>query len=405
MKRSTVVFYWVGHQGKHLAAYRLPLVDTDEGSSFSVVMSLSAYLCWKYPSLPTPDSLGTEFKVQFHAEDFPNLHAVLHPMYTRWADLFCRCVDRGDAVREAADCYFRLEVGEAYAQELERAGLKPEHLPPAQELSWERVRPGLSEHAQAGRQTVLFISCSLHTGERPRISLSSLYYGMYFNNERWRSFNLFEDGQPSDELYREASLVIVPGSSLSVNCGRKEIQDLILKLQQMLQASARLRVLGVCFGCQLVAPVFGGKVGKAQVGTYGLSHIGLDHQAIQKLGLPFLDPLKPHKELCVSQFHGDEVSELPPDFTVVSSSANCRVEIMVSNDGRCLAIQCHPEYSVGFVRAYELRLLHHGGAVTEEDIRSKAVQKPQKYDEGSAVLREVVRAYIRDGMPSGLPHL
>jgi hypothetical protein len=71
----------------------------------------------------------------------------------------------------------------------------------------------------------------LYTNNRPRIHLDALYFGIYFNNERWRSYNLFKDGLPSDELFKTASLVIVPGSSLALYCGRKEIKDLILKLR------------------------------------------------------------------------------------------------------------------------------------------------------------------------------
>lgn len=85
------------------------------------------------------------------------------------------------------------------------------------------------------------------------------------------------------------------------------------------------------------------------------------------------------------------MSVLPKDFVGIASSSTCKVEIMVKLDGRCLAIQCHPEYSAGFIQSYGLRMEHHSREITEKDIQSKAVEKLEKYDEGGRILRDVVR--------------
>lgn len=180
--------------------------------------------------------------------------------------------------------------------------------------------------------------------------------------------NLFENGQPTNDLYEKASLIIVPGSSLAVYADKKELKDLITKLREVFSTNKTVKILGVCFGCQLLAEIFDGKASKAAIGTFGTNEIELFQEEILKLNLPFLAPLENEKVLTVSQFHGDEIATLPTGFTVISSSPNCRCEIVASHDSRVLGIQCHPEYSTDFVRAYSLILKNYSKGVTEEEI-------------------------------------
>lgn len=54
------------------------------------------------------------------------------------------------------------------------------------------------------------------TLNRHRIDLRALYLGLYFNNERWRVYNIFEGELPDEEALQTADVLVMPGSSMSI---------------------------------------------------------------------------------------------------------------------------------------------------------------------------------------------
>lgn len=117
--------------------------------------------------------------------------------------------------------------------------------------------------------------------------------------------------------------------------------------------------------------------------------------------MPFLNPLleTKYQTLAVSQFHGDEIAVLPKGFITIASSPTCQHEIVVSENARVLGIQCHPEYSSNFVLAYELMLNNYSRGVNEEEITDMEQRKLSQYDDGGAVLRQVVHLFIESCKP------
>jgi GMP synthase-like glutamine amidotransferase len=81
--------------------------------------------------------------------------------------------------------------------------------------------------------------------------------------------------------------------------------------------------LGICLGHQLLASALGGTVGPATTPEVGIKSI---FQTREGKSDPFLrnapDPMR------VLQWHGAEVTELPPQTAVLASSDACRVQAM-----------------------------------------------------------------------------
>ncbi len=94
-------------------------------------------------------------------------------------------------------------------------------------------------------------------------------------------------------------------------------------------------VLGICYGLQLLAHLFGGKVEKSKRREYGKAIINIiDHQDLFK-GLK--------KRLSVWMSHGDFVNKLPKGYKRLASSENIPLAAVKNPEQRIFGVQFHPE--------------------------------------------------------------
>jgi GMP synthase (glutamine-hydrolysing) len=102
-------------------------------------------------------------------------------------------------------------------------------------------------------------------------------------------------------------------------------------------------MLGICYGMQTMAMQLGGRVepsdqrefGYAQVRAHAHSELLRaieDHASPEGYGL-----------LDVWMSHGDQVTELPPGFTRIASTATCPIAGMANEEQRWYGVQFHPE--------------------------------------------------------------
>ena len=90
--------------------------------------------------------------------------------------------------------------------------------------------------------------------------------------------------------------------------------------------------LGICYGQQVMAHNLGGKVKKAEHAEYGLRQIG------KRSGLA---GLLENNQAWMS--HWDQVTEVPPGFTVTAETESCPISGMEDPDRGFYAVQFHPE--------------------------------------------------------------
>lgn len=94
-------------------------------------------------------------------------------------------------------------------------------------------------------------------------------------------------------------------------------------------------VLGICYGCQLMAYTLGGKVSSCVTSEYGKTETVYDNSSLLFKGLP---------EKAISWMsHTDFVSEIPEGFKVSAHTADCPVAAYENAEKKLYAVQFHPE--------------------------------------------------------------
>jgi GMP synthase (glutamine-hydrolysing) len=94
-------------------------------------------------------------------------------------------------------------------------------------------------------------------------------------------------------------------------------------------------VLGICYGMQLMANLFGGKVAKASRREYGNAELTIDSRMSIFDGIP--------KKSTVWMSHGDMIIKYPPAFKPIAHTSNSPVAAMADQKRGLYALQFHPE--------------------------------------------------------------
>lgn len=94
-------------------------------------------------------------------------------------------------------------------------------------------------------------------------------------------------------------------------------------------------ILGICYGCQLMAHVLGGTVEHAPVSEYGKTIVDVKNEAV------LFQNVKPQTTVWMS--HTDYVSKVPNGFTITACTSVCPVAAMENPALKLYAVQFHPE--------------------------------------------------------------
>ena len=96
-------------------------------------------------------------------------------------------------------------------------------------------------------------------------------------------------------------------------------------------------ILGICYGMQALAQELGGRVESSDLREFGHSDLVIENDE------SLLEGLSDNGSLSVWMSHGDRVTELPPGFAVIGSSAHAPIAAMANEERRIYGLQFHPE--------------------------------------------------------------
>ena len=164
-----------------------------------------------------------------------------------------------------------------------------------------------------------------------------LDFGSQFNQlitRRIREFNVYSEMVShkitAEEIKARGNVkgIILSGGPKSVT--NEDAFTIDEKIYQL-----GIPILGICYGMQLTAHVFGGKVEKAEKREYGKAEINIKNKTGIFADLPI--------DQTVWMSHSYHVTDLPEGFVVDASSPSCSVAAASNVEKDIYLLQYHPE--------------------------------------------------------------
>ncbi len=145
-------------------------------------------------------------------------------------------------------------------------------------------------------------------------------------------------------------------------------------------------LLGICYGCQLLAHRLGGEVTPAQSDTareYGKTETEFLADSVLFHGLP--------EKSVTWMSHGDYMARIPDGFRVIARSAACPNAAIADETRRFYGVQFHPEvnhtqYGTEMLRRFLFDVCGAAGDWSMESFRARAVRELREKIGGGRVL-------------------
>jgi GMP synthase (glutamine-hydrolysing) len=130
-------------------------------------------------------------------------------------------------------------------------------------------------------------------------------------------------------------------------------------------------VLGICYGMQLIAEHFGGKVGPAEVREYGRTPIQVEEGTVLLRDLP-------RQGSVAWMSHGDSVAAPPPGIRVAARSEAGTISAIEVEERPIFAVQFHPEVThtaqgMDILRRFAFDVCGAAGDWSMEDLATRQI--------------------------------
>lgn len=172
-----------------------------------------------------------------------------------------------------------------------------------------------------------------------------LFTNLLGEDFQYEGFDVTKQQYPNNPLDFDAYLLT--GSKYSSYEDLAWIQRLKTFIREI-DIIDNIRVLGVCFGHQIIAEALGGKCEKNNLG-WEVGYEEIELTDVGKHVLCLSSSLNKSK-LGIQEMHQDHVTVVPPGFDVLATTARSRNQMLLK-PGKYWTVQGHPEYSAGFVQA------------------------------------------------------
>ena len=211
-----------------------------------------------------------------------------------------------------------------------------------------------------------------------------LDFGGQYNQliaRRVRDLNVYCDLKPCDmtveeiRAYDPVGIIFTGGPNSVYDENSPRVPREVLELG--------VPVLGICYGCQLIAYTLGGKVEHAPASEYGKREFSFCKESPLSAEIP-------QKSVCWMS-HTDRVTEVPAGFDVLASTESCPVTVYGNEKKKIYGIQFHPEvvhseYGNKMLENFLYRVCNAKGDWTMANFVSEQVAALKKKIGGKKVL-------------------
>ena len=194
---------------------------------------------------------------------------------------------------------------------------------------------------------------------------------------------------------------------ISLEAGFNSFDDdpWILKLvdfTKKLLEQDRIRIIGVCFGHQIVGRAAGVEVGRSEGGwEVSVLPVELTEKGKELFEQDTLVSQPPSLFMYLTnwavqslhQMHRDAVYEYPSDAEKLGASPRCLTQGMYVK-GKYITVQGHPEFNEQIVS--EIVTMRHGQGVFSDNQAEDALSRVGKHHDGVAVAKGFLRFLLED---------
>jgi len=150
-------------------------------------------------------------------------------------------------------------------------------------------------------------------------------------------------------------------------------------------AQDRVRIIGVCFGHQIVGRAMGVKVDRSKGGwEASVTAIDLTKRGQEIFGRP---------SLALHQMHRDAVYEYPEGVEELAYTDKCSVQGMYVVN-KLFTVQGHPEFTEEIVR--EILATRHASGIFNDEAYEDTVGRVDKYQDGLVVAQAFLRFLLEE---------
>ncbi|KAF8248910.1 class I glutamine amidotransferase-like protein [Wilcoxina mikolae CBS 423.85] len=149
--------------------------------------------------------------------------------------------------------------------------------------------------------------------------------------------------------------ILITGSRHNAFDNTRWIIALVNYIRDVLTTQKRVRVVGICFGHQIIARALGARVDRGENGwEASVCPVPLSARGRELFGVEMLN---------IFQMHRDVVCTLPPEVENLGTTEKCEIQGMYAPE-KFISVQGHPEFTEEIVREI-LGVRREAGVFTE----------------------------------------
>ncbi|KAG8991086.1 hypothetical protein FRB94_012872 [Tulasnella sp. JGI-2019a] len=180
--------------------------------------------------------------------------------------------------------------------------------------------------------------------------------------------------------------IVITGSAATAQGPEDWIKTLIGNIRTWMKEIPQVKIIGICFGHQIVAQAMGGQCVRNEKGwEIGTTPVQLTEVGRQIFGANLTD-------IQIQQMHRDHVPELPPSAELLASSPIAPVQGIISRYAsggiHVLSVQGHPEFSPDIVSKI-IDVRESSGILDAETIKEARI-KAAKRDDGIGLIGQAI---------------